>query len=112
MSAGAAVKGAATSVASSKAVMGGAGNYGPAILAATGGITFANQWLQKGDNGVDWGILPWTAVGMIALSLIGAVEPFLANSLAATALITELLVPFHGRKAPIQALLGVLPKEN
>jgi len=104
------VKSTAQSVGTSKAVMGGAGNYGPAIIAATGGITFANEWLSKGNSGVNWGILPWTAVGMLAFSLLGAVEPFLANSLAVTALLTELLVPFKGKPAPINTLLHTLPK--
>jgi hypothetical protein len=87
-------------------------NYGSVIIGVTGGITFTNEWLQKGDNGIQWAIIPWTAIGMLGFSLLGAVSPFLGNTLAATALLTELMVPFHGRKPPLTALLSALPKET
>jgi hypothetical protein len=87
-------------------------NYGPVIFGVTGGLTLANQWFQKGNNSINWAIIPWTALGMIGFALLGALSPAASNGLASITLLTELTVPFHGRRPPLQTVLSALPKEK
>lgn len=83
---------------------------GATIFGVTGAITFTSEWLQKGDSGVKWSIVPWTVFGMVLFRLFGMVSPAGSATLASIALITELTVPFQGRQPPLNVLLKNLPK--
>ena len=89
----------------------------PAVILATGAITFGNEWLQSSSatdpvGKPNWLIVPATGAGMVIFALLEKVSPVLAIGLAAIALITELTVSFGGRKSPLAEFLSITGTPN